>query len=289
MADTNELDLTYYTKLANKSNYGSSRSLSNISYIVVHYTANDGDTDTGNGKYFANNKVGASAHIFVDEDSCTQSVPDNYVAWHCETAGMTFKCSCRNSNSIGVEMCSDKVNGEYVITEQTKLNTVKVVKWLMKKYNVPIENVIRHYDVCGKICPEPWVRKSSEWTDFKNKLAGAIAEKKEEDDEMIETGTVTVNGKDYKITKILKDDKNFICVSDLRNMGFNIGYNADTKNITIDNKVNNIDVVANGKDNSMEAVLLNDYNYVKLRDIEKVTDGAVAIGYEDGKPTINTK
>ena len=41
---------------------------------------------------------------------------------------------------------------------------------LMKKYNIPIENVIRHYDVTGKICPEPFVNNKSAWANFKRKL-----------------------------------------------------------------------------------------------------------------------
>ena len=40
-------------KYANKNNYGAKRSASNIKYIVIHYTANDGDTDEGNANYFA--------------------------------------------------------------------------------------------------------------------------------------------------------------------------------------------------------------------------------------------
>lgn len=164
------LDLEYNYRLAKNTNYGKARNTSNIKYIVIHYTGNDGDTDTSNGNYFANNNTGTSAHYFVDEDSCTQAVPDNHIAYHCESKGMKFKCGCRNANSIGVEMCSDVVNGEYVITERTKANALILTKWLMAKYNVPASNVIRHYDVCGKLCPEPWVRDVTEWQDFKNKL-----------------------------------------------------------------------------------------------------------------------
>ena len=51
----------------------------------------------------------------------------------------------------------------------------------MAKYSVPIENVIRHYDVTGKMCPEPFVRNQVQWLDFKQKLI----EQKEESVEMI--------------------------------------------------------------------------------------------------------
>ncbi len=39
---------------ASKANYGGTRALSTIKYIVIHYTANDGDTAISNAKYFAN-------------------------------------------------------------------------------------------------------------------------------------------------------------------------------------------------------------------------------------------
>ena len=66
-------------------------------------------------------------------------------------------------------MCSEKNNkGQYYINEQTQNKTLEVVQWLMEKYGVPLENVVRHYDVTGKLCPEPFV-KSKEKTDCQNR------------------------------------------------------------------------------------------------------------------------
>lgn len=157
------------TKLAHKSNYGTSRPLSLIKYIVIHYTANDGDTDENNGNYFANNSVKASAHYFADSDSITQSVPDDYIAYHC--GGKTYKHkSCRNSNSIGIELCDDVKNGVVYPSEKTIQNAIELTKSLMKKYNIPKENVIRHYDVTGKKCPMYWLDNSKWLDEFWNKL-----------------------------------------------------------------------------------------------------------------------
>lgn len=50
----------------------------------------------------------------------------------------------------------------------------------MEKYNIPIENVLRHYDVTGKMCPKPFVVDESLWTNFKNDLVENI----EGDEEM---------------------------------------------------------------------------------------------------------
>ena len=78
--------------LANKANYGSKRDLSKIKYLVIHYTSNDGDSDEANGKYFANNVVKASAHYFVDDDSVTHSVPDDYVAYSVGVNRLIIQC-----------------------------------------------------------------------------------------------------------------------------------------------------------------------------------------------------
>lgn len=143
------------TNLANKKNYGSSRSLDSIKYIVIHYTANDGDTDENNGKYFKNNVVEASAHYFVDSDSVTQSVPDDCIAYHCGAAKYKH-LMCRNANSIGIEICDDNKDGVIYPSAQTIANACLLVEMLMKKYSITKENVIRHYDVTGKLCPAYW-------------------------------------------------------------------------------------------------------------------------------------
>lgn len=166
--------------LANKANYGQSRSTSSIKYIVVHYTGNDGDTDENNGKYFKNNVVKTSAHYFVDGDSITQAVPDNYVAYHCGATKYKH-ASCRNSNSLAVELCDDVKNGVVYPSAATIANAVDLVKDLMKKYNVPAANVIRHYDVTGKLCPAYWsgtAAKDKKWkAEFWDKLSATPASK----------------------------------------------------------------------------------------------------------------
>ena len=167
-------------RLAHQSNYTKGRKQP-VQYIVVHYTANNGDTAQGNGNYFAQANRNASAHYFVDENTIVQSVLDNDTAWHCGAKSYRHE-KCRNDNSIGVEMCSEKdSNGQYYINEQTQNTAIVLVKTLMEKYNIPLENVLRHYDVTGKMCPEPFVRNQVQWLDFKQKLT----EQKEVQEEMV--------------------------------------------------------------------------------------------------------
>lgn len=155
----------------NTANYGGLRA-KKVKYIVVHYTAGNGDTARNNGIYFQRNEVGASAHWFVDETMAVASVPEQFIAWHCGGANYVHP-ECRNSNSIGVELCSrrDK-DGEYYFLPETLDNAVILIRELMEKYNVPPERVIRHYDVTGKICPAPFVGTGIEdWKEFKEEIA----------------------------------------------------------------------------------------------------------------------
>ena len=156
-------------KIAHRGNYGASRPLSDIKFIVIHYTGNDGDTDENNGKYFANNDVDTSAHYFVDSDSITRSVPDNFIAWHC--GGKTYKHkTCRNSNSIGLEICDDVRNGVIYPSTKTIENVLELTRSLMQKYNIPAEHIIRHFDVTGKKCPAFWVDDAKWKKEFWNRL-----------------------------------------------------------------------------------------------------------------------
>ena len=49
---------------------------------------------------------------------------------------------------------------------------------LMKKYKIPLENVIRHFDVTGKNCPRPMVENNKIWVDFKENVKEILTMKK---------------------------------------------------------------------------------------------------------------
>lgn len=167
--------------LSNRNNYGSNRSTSCINYIVIHYTANNGDTAANNGNYFKNNFIGASAHFFVDSNGVVNSVPVNYEAWHCgyDPGGRYYHPSCRNWNSIGIELCDDNPSSGIYPSTKTIANAVALTKELMKKYNVSVSHVVRHYDVTHKLCPAYWSgsdKNNKLWqTEFKNKLTSKKA------------------------------------------------------------------------------------------------------------------
>lgn len=163
------MKITY--KGCNPSNYRKGREFP-VHWIVLHFTANNGDTAQNNADYFAREGgLNASAHYFVDTERTVQSVKDSDTAWHCgRERGGSYYNDCRNANSIGIEMCSVIRNGVYVIPEDTMKRAAKLTRELMAKYHVPASRVCRHYDVTRKNCPEPWIRNPQLWEKFKTML-----------------------------------------------------------------------------------------------------------------------
>ena len=153
-------------KPCNPANY-TQKNRAETKYIVVHYTSNKGDTAKNNADYFAREKVGASAHFFVDETEVWESVPETGVAWHC--GAKTYRHSeCRNTNSIGVEICMNDGAGK--IRQGSIDHAAKLVRMLMKEYQIPPDRVLRHFDVTGKRCPAPMVDNPDLWRAFKNQI-----------------------------------------------------------------------------------------------------------------------
>lgn len=212
--------LGYKTKtlIANRRNYGSKRSTSLIKYLVYHYTANDGDTDEANAKYFHNNVVKASAHRFVDDDSVTISVPDNYVAYSVGgglqgSKGHRFYKKCTNTNSISIEMCDTIRNGKYEVSSKTRANAIALGKELVKKYGIKKENVIRHFDVTGKNCPAYFVKDEEAWKKFRDEIFET--KKKEFKTYYIKVTAKELNvregaGTNYKVVKTIKKDEKWL-------------------------------------------------------------------------------
>lgn len=138
-----------------------------IKYIVVHDVGTR-STAKNNVDYFSGGNRNASAHYFVDDTSIWQSVEDNKGAWHVGDGNGIYGIS--NTNSIGIEMCLPSGT----VTAKTEANTIELVHYLMKKYNIPIDRVVRHYDASRKNCPAQFNldKKWTRWFAFKAKLAG---------------------------------------------------------------------------------------------------------------------
>ncbi|MCP1161346.1 phage tail tip lysozyme [Bacillus infantis] len=146
----------------------SSRNGNAIEYLVIHDVGIKGQTAKNNADYFGGGDRQSSAHYFVDRTSIYQVVEEANSAWHCGDGNGRYGIT--NANSIGVEMIVE--SGGFIHTE-TINNTIALVKDLQEKYNIPLSDVVRHYDASRKNCPQflniegNW----SGWIDFKEKLA----------------------------------------------------------------------------------------------------------------------
>ena len=107
----------------------------------------------------------ASADFAVDDAEMVQFNPDirNYYCWAVgdkKAAGSLT--AANNRNTISIEICSTLKKGTSVekpnhkgwsFTVAALNNAVRLVKILMAKFNIPVERVVRHYDISGKLCP----------------------------------------------------------------------------------------------------------------------------------------
>ena len=141
-----------------------------IKYLAIHFTA--GSSSIGGRamnvkRTFETSQ--ASADFCVDDRDIVQFNPDikNNYCWAVgdskkSTCGASMNGIALNKNTISIEICSSCKAGfstaipnheGWYFTEAVLNNAVKIAKILMKTYNIPIERVVRHYDITGKLCP----------------------------------------------------------------------------------------------------------------------------------------
>lgn len=169
-------------------NRGGQRKGEQVKYLCYHYTGNEGDKAVNNAKYYQNTVVQASAHYFVDDGEIYQSVEDLQIAWSVggkkwadcpQTGGGRLYGVATNGNSISIEMCGTARNGQRMASEATLQRAAELGRELMEKYHIPIERVVRHFDVTGKHCPAYFMDQST-WELFKQRLANHIRNEEEE-------------------------------------------------------------------------------------------------------------
>lgn len=218
------ISITKQTSYSNTTGYTNRP----INYIVVHYTAGS-TSKAGSARntaiMFSNPTVYASADYIVDDETIVQFNPDvkNRFCWHCGdnknpySMGGKFHGKCTNANSIGIEVCSTNPNWQasdqanckkWSFTDKVVANAAELVKYLMQTYNIPIDRVIRHYDVTGKLCPGiiGWNEDSGnakKWEQFKTQLTGAVSKTTAAD-------TINNNNIIYRVRKSANDAKSQI-------------------------------------------------------------------------------
>ena len=171
----------------NLSEVPRSRGSNKIEFIVVHYLGvpNADNPNLYGGGYGGHYNIKRDGSIYKAAD------PKTAVVWHCGgglqgSGGHSFYQICTNFNSIGIEcgVCYTDTSAkdasgdsdQWYFTTETQESLVWLVSKLMDEYGISADHVIRHYDVTGKICPNPYVknnklRTSWTWEEFKSRLA----------------------------------------------------------------------------------------------------------------------
>lgn len=144
--------------------------LEQVNGIVIHYTANPGTTAIQNRSYFENlaetHETKASSHFVIGmEGEIVQCIPCNEIA---------YASNDRNFDTISIECCIEDETGKF--NGNTYNSLIKLTTWLMGRYDLSSEDVIRHYDVTGKNCPKYYVEHEEAWDTFKDDLLNYIEE-----------------------------------------------------------------------------------------------------------------
>ena len=133
--------------------------------IAVHYVANPGTSAMANRNYFEGPDSNTSSHFIVGlEGEVLALIP-------------TDEKSCatneRNSDTVSVEVCHPDETG--VFADATYESLIRLLTYLCTEFDLTEENLIRHYDVTGKMCPLYYVEHPDAWDALKSDVKEALA------------------------------------------------------------------------------------------------------------------
>jgi N-acetyl-anhydromuramyl-L-alanine amidase AmpD len=141
-----------------------------ITHIVLHNT--DTSTFSSPVYWFINKNSKVSAHAIIPRNP-QDSVPfsgkageicipvwEKYAAWH---AGV----SMYNHKSLGIEIVAG--GGLKGMTAWQEDTTIQLIKYWMRKYNIPRENILGHYEVKATSCPGHIWRTADDLNSWINK------------------------------------------------------------------------------------------------------------------------
>jgi len=141
--------------------------LKKIKGVVIHYVGNPGTTAEANRNYFQSlsngkDQVYASSHFIVGlEGEVVQCVPLTEIA---------YASNARNEDTVSIEVCHPDETGEF--SPATYKRVVELAAWLCGTFDIdPEKDVIRHYDVSGKLCPLYYVEHEDAWKAFRQDVA----------------------------------------------------------------------------------------------------------------------
>ena len=122
------------------------RKLSNIKFIIFHYTGMKKENDAINKLTNEGSKV--SCHYFIKKNGeILTLVPDLYISWH---AGISSwkKFKSLNKYSIGIEISNKGHDYEYKNFNKKQIKSiVSLSNFLIKKYKIKSKFILGHSDI----------------------------------------------------------------------------------------------------------------------------------------------
>lgn len=167
--------ITIQTKLLEPNEFSRPQiALKKVKGVVVHYTANPGTDAMDNRNYFNNlpkinqekgKPTYASSHFVVGlTGEIVQCIPLEEIAYASKE---------RNYDTISIECCHPDKTGKF--NKATYQALQELVIYLCIRYDLKAEDVIRHYDVTGKLCPLYFVEHEDKWTQFLAEIEASLA------------------------------------------------------------------------------------------------------------------
>ena len=122
------------------------RKLSNIKFIIFHYTGMKKENDAINK--LTNEGSNVSSHYFIKKNGeILTLVPDLYISWH---AGISSwkKFKSLNKYSIGIEISNEGHDHEYKNFNKKQIKSiVSLSNFLIKKYKIKSKFILGHSDI----------------------------------------------------------------------------------------------------------------------------------------------
>lgn len=160
VVDVSKIDYPSYITQDFISKDGHSRTgdkLRRVNDIVIHYVGNEGSTAQANRDYFDSSKSTVSSHFVVGlSGEVIQCVPLD------EKSSASNE---RNRDTISIEVCHPDASGKF--NDVTYQRVVELTAWLCSEFGLDEDDVIRHYDVTGKLCPLYYVEHEDAWEQLK--------------------------------------------------------------------------------------------------------------------------
>lgn len=148
--------MTIIDKIIKENPYNRPGKASKPTRICVHYTGQAGTGADRLALFYANVAAGmfpdkpqnwtSTQYIVGLNGEVIRIVPDNEIA---------YAAANKNYGTIHIEVCYKQSGGEFEQASKAALR--ELVQYLMTKYKIPADKVLRHYDLTGKYCPYYYV------------------------------------------------------------------------------------------------------------------------------------